>query len=390
MKQLYFQLLLLFPVIILLNACTNNDSFHKDFDNRVYIDVSSIEDINPVRGYVDSVMTKSLRCAVAKPTDKEIEITYNIVPSLVDIYNEKNKTVANLLPEEYYTFENEQTIISVDSARSTETTLFFHDLEKLNPDEDYVLPLQISNATNIDILESGRTIYYVFRLRSVIEVVADGEENAFFVTWTKPEVVQHLTAFTWEALFYCRDFNYDVISTVMGIEGYFLIRIGDAGIPKNTLQISSMNGNCNINSQLLPTHQWIHVAVTFYAPTNHLCVYLDGELVADREHWINGPEEYDFTTKLLTGGFAIGYSCNEERSLHGLFSECRMWNILRTPQEIKENVYYVDPHSEGLIAYWKFNDGLGNTITDHSGNRNHALAQKEIIWHKVSLPETQE
>lgn len=46
MKQLYFQLLLLFPVIILLNACTNNDSFHKDFDNRVYIDVSSIEDIN--------------------------------------------------------------------------------------------------------------------------------------------------------------------------------------------------------------------------------------------------------------------------------------------------------------------------------------------------------
>lgn len=387
MKHIYFLLLLIFPAILLLSACTNNDSFHKDFDNRIYIDAPSLEDMNPVRGYVDSVMTKSLRCAIAKPATKEIEITYEIDPSQIDIYNEKNKTLAKLLPEEYYTFENEQALIAVDSARSTESKLLFHNMDKLDPDEDYILPLRISNATNIDILESERTIYYVFRLRPTIEFVADGDDNGFFVTWTKPDVVQHLSSFTLEALFYCRTFNVDILSSIMGIEGYFLIRTSDN--PKNVLQIASIR-NFNVTSNPLPTHQWQHVAVTFYAPTNHLCVYLNGEQVVDKENWISGPEEYDFTTKLTTGGFAIGYSYNEERPLHGMFSECRIWNLLRTPQQIKDNAYYVDPQSEGLVAYWKFNEGFGNTINDHTGNRNHAYAKKDVTWHKVSLPESQE
>ncbi len=387
MKHIYFLLLLIFPAILLLSACTHNDSFHKDFDNRIYIDAPSLEDMNPVRGYVDSVMTKSLRCAIAKPATKEIEITYEIDPSQIDIYNEKNKTLAKLLPEEYYTFENEQALIAVDSARSTESKLLFRNMDKLDPDEDYILPLRISNATNIDILESERTIYYVFRLRPTIEFVADGDDNGFFVTWTKPEVVQHLSSFTLEALFYCRTFNVDILSSIMGIEGYFLIRTSDN--PKNVLQIASIR-NFNVTSNPLPTHQWQHVAVTFYAPTNHLCVYLNGEQVVDKENWISGPEEYDFTTKLTTGGFAIGYSYNEERPLHGMFSECRIWNLLRTPQQIKDNAYYVDPQSEGLVAYWKFNEGFGNTINDHTGNRNHAYAKKDVTWHKVSLPESQE
>lgn len=387
MKHIYFLLLLIFPAILLLSACTNNDSFHKDFDNRIYIDAPSLEDMNPVRGYVDSVMTKSLRCAIAKPATKEIEITYEIDPSQIDIYNEKNKTLAKLLPEEYYTFENEQALIAVDSARSTESKLLFRNMDKLDPDEDYILPLRISNTTNIDILESERTIYYVFRLRPTIEFVADGDDNGFFVTWTKPEVVQHLSSFTLEALFYCRTFNVDILSSIMGIEGYFLIRTSDN--PKNVLQIASIR-NFNVTSNPLPTHQWQHVAVTFYAPTNHLCVYLNGEQVVDKENWISGPEEYDFTTKLTTGGFAIGYSYNEERPLHGMFSECRIWNLLRTPQQIKDNAYYVDPQSEGLVAYWKFNEGFGNTINDHTGNRNHAYAKKDVTWHKVSLPESQE
>lgn len=387
MKQIYFLLLLIFPAILLLSACTNNDSFHKDFDNRIYIDAPSLEDMNPIRGYVDSVMTKSLRCAIAKPAMKEIEITYEIDPSQIDIYNEKNKTLAKLLPEEYYTFENEQALIAVDSTRSTESKLLFRNMDNLDPDEDYILPLRISNATNIDILESERTIYYVFRLRPTIEFVADGDDNGFFVTWTKPEVVQHLRSFTLEALFYCRTFDVDILSSIMGIEGYFLIRTSDN--PKNVLQIASIR-NFNVTLNPLPTHQWQHVAVTFYAPTNHLCVYLNGEQVADKENWISGPEEYDFTTKLATGGFAIGYSYNEERPLHGMFSECRIWNLLRTPQQIKENAYYVDPQSEGLVAYWKFNEGFGNTINDHTGNRNHAYAKQDVTWHKVSLPETQE
>ena len=45
-----------------------------------------------------------------------------------------------------------------------------------------------------------------------------------------------------EALIRARNFDRK-ISTVMGIEGYFLIRIGDAGFPPNQIQIATSDGN---------------------------------------------------------------------------------------------------------------------------------------------------
>ena len=29
-------------------------------------------------------------------------------------------------------------------------------------------------------------------------------------------------------------------------------------------------------------------------------------------------------------------------------------------------------NQSGLVGYWKFNEGSGTTVTDHSGNGNHA------------------
>ncbi len=49
--------------------------------------------------------------------------------------------------------------------------------------------------------------------------------------------------------------------------------------------------------------------------------------------------------------------------------------------------YFVDPASDGLVAYWKFNEGSGNVIADRTGNGNDAKAVNAVVWRKVALPE---
>ena len=52
----------------------------------------------------------------------------------------------------------------------------------------------------------------------------------------------------------------------------------------------------------------------------------------------------------------------------------------------KNHFYKVDEASDGLVAYWKFNEGTGNVINDVTNGYN-VVANSTITWLSVSLPE---
>ena len=62
--------------------------------------------------------------------------------------------------------------------------------------------------------------------------------------------------------------------------------------------------------------------------------------------------------------FKIGHSYGEPenmtRQLNGEICEVRIWNVIRSQEEIYKNMYDVDPQTTGLKAYWKFNEGKGD------------------------------
>lgn len=74
--------------------------------------------------------------------------------------------------------------------------------------------------------------------------------------------------------------------------------------------------------------------------------------------------------------------------MEGDICECRVWNRVLTADEIKvkDHYYVVAPDSEGLVAYWKFDEGSGKIIADHTGNGNTMVANSDITWTMVSLP----
>ncbi|MDR1884205.1 MAG: DUF1735 and LamG domain-containing protein [Prevotella sp.] len=379
MKRYNLYLLPALFSLILFDSCRDEDSF----ENKAYMDSASKVSTLLIKANIVNE-ERTLQVAIAKPEDQDVTLTYKADPSLTGTYNEAYYDNAAVLRAEFYELPRPEVTITAGSVRSTETTVYFKGVNKLNRDSVYVLPVTIANA-NIDILESARTHYYVFRGAALINVVADMEDNYLHINqWTNPGVVNDLPQVTMEALIRCRNFDRP-ISTVMGIEGRFLIRIGDAGFPSNQIQIATSNGNFPDadSNKGLPVNEWIHIALTYDSSNNGaMKVYVNGKVQSESAKslgrinlGING-----------SNGFYIGRSYEDSRFLAGEVSECRIWNIVRTQEEIAGNPYEVDPASEGLVAYWKCDDGSGNTVKDHTVNGNHLTSKKDIKWTPVSLP----
>jgi len=364
--------------MILLSGCQKDDD---DFDNKLYINSSDKVGELLLKGKINE-LTQSFESALAKPENYDVDVVYKVNNNLVDVYNSAYYDQAIMLPTENFLLENAKVQIKAGNVRSTETTVQFIELEKLDRDLVYVLPVTIDHA-NIEVLESDRTLYYVIKGAALINVVGDIEENFLSVKWAKPEVCNELTELTMEALIRVR--NYDrLISTVMGIEGKFLIRLGDAGFPSNQIQIATSKGNFPAadSNKGLPTNEWVHVALTYNSADGAWIIYVNGKKQSEGVKTLG-------TIDLGVGGkdgFYIGRSYEDSRFLAGEISECRIWNVVRTQEEIAANPYFVEPKSEGLVAYWKFDDESALSVQDHTGNGNHAVANSALKWTPVSLP----
>lgn len=177
----------------------------------------------------------------------------------------------------------------------------------------------------------------------------------------------------------------------MGIEGKFLFRFGDDGVPANHLQIAGTSSATNIHiNRDVPLEKWIHIAITYNAAEKNLKAYYNGELVTDHSMDI-GPINWGVPHSDEEDGkprcFWIGRSYNNERWLDADIAEVRIWNRVLSEEEIneKDHAYEVDPASDGLVAYWKLNDGI-NELKDHTINGNNATPTSSLTWVDVALP----
>ena len=304
----------------------------------------------------------------------------------MDTYNAAYYDNAEVLPSEYYSLETKQTTIQAGSIVSDEITVRFDNLTELDREKIYVLPVTIEQAS-IGVLQSARTMYYVLKGAALINVVADLTKNLVYVNWSKPEVANNMRQQTAEALIRVNKFE-KMLTTVMGIEGHFLIRIGDSGIPQNQLQIANSVRNITSSDLAIPTGEWVHIAVTYDADAQSMVVYINGKNKLEDNAINCGAVNWGKTQTDEGNGFWIGHSYNRDRWLEGDISECRIWNRVLTQDEInaKDHFYQVEPDAEGLVSYWKFDEGVGTAITDYTGNGNNATAVEAITWNAVELP----
>lgn len=371
-------------LLALLTGCKNEESF----DNNAYINTSAKTNNVLLKSTIETDQ-RTFQIALAQPEAMDATFTLKGESSLVDTYNTAYDNNAEMLPEAYYKLSDNQITIPAGSVRSINITVSFSKLNELNREKVYVLPVTIGGA-NIGILESARTMYYVFKAAALINVVADIEKNNVYVDWKKSEVVKGMKQITAEALIRVSNFDKG-LNTIMGVEDHYLIRLGDSGIPNNQLQIAGKAGKFTSSDLQIPANEWVHIAVTYDSEAKTVVVYINGKNTASGELNL-GPIDWSAPHSDESDGkprcFWIGYSYNKDRYLPGQIAECRIWNKVLTPAEIgaKNHFYEVDPKADGLVAYWKFDEGTGVLIKDYSVNGNHATASEALKWIPVELP----
>ena len=436
MKTLKHTLLLAcMAMLAVQTACTDYSADDHKFGNVVYLDVAETSDVQAatIKNTLDAY-DRTFTATLAYPSDRDVTLSVAVDPSLVERYNARYGTQWPMLDARYYTLSAETATIAAGKTTSETLTLHLQNLlgegaeqtGALPLDETYLVPVTISQSS-VPTLASSSTVWYVVKRSSNITTAAQlGAGNWInFPTLDKygdnSKAWNGLTAMTYEALIYIDQFATSdetstpvSISSVMGVEQYLLLRIGDTNFERQQLQFDGSGSGSQFGkfpgsdaSKNLAAGRWYHVACTYDQATQTVRIYVDGQIQSEEtgvgvassteDNRINLAMRalYDFYLKNPTednekkyGGFGdayqffIGRSYDDYRPLNGKIAEARVWSVARTPEQIWENMYEItDPESDPtLLGYWKFNEGAGNTVKDYSMYGNDGESEIDLVW----------
>jgi hypothetical protein len=145
----------------------------------------------------------------------------------------------------------------------------------------------------------------------------------------------------------------------------------------------------NLNNLLysaweIESHRWYHVAGVQDAATGTMRLYINGEGAGQ--------------TTLKGGTVGTGASVfigardyfgtgNPAHVFDGNIHEVRIWNRARTQSEIAQTMHsrLMLPQN-GLVGYWRMNEGKGGTIGDGSGNNRTGNLRNDPQWVLTDLP----
>ncbi len=363
------------------------------FGNVVYLEAAKVrsESDFTFKNTLETA-TKDLSVALAYPADADVDAELSADPSLVAAYNARHGTDCKMLDAKYWKLGAARAHIQKGDVLSAPVQVTFQSLTELEIDAQYLLPVRIASVTGgVKPLESSSALWYVVTRSSAITTAVSLKDNYFEVPGfdagsPTAGVVNGLEKLTYEAIIYVNNFR--SINSVMGIEQYCLLRLGDSGFPSAQVQFCSP-GDVKFpkadKTKVLLDKTWYHVAVTYDTENRVAVLYIDGQEQSRLEDYGNG--EAVNLGKQKRGKdflFKIGHSYGEPedytRQLDGNICEVRVWGVIRTQEEIFASMYDVDPKTPGLLAYWKFNEGSGDTVKDWTGNGNDAVAHKPATW----------
>lgn len=412
-----FNFIIRIAVMALLVSCNRFEPIDHVFDNCAYLDVSATSQTQAATfGNRVGSLEKHLCVALSYPSDKDVKATISVDASLTDAFNHRYGTDYQLLPDAYLDFSPVSVTIEAGKVNSEKVSIGFKNLMgqgedqtgAMEMDKTYLLPVRLSSE-DISTMDGSSVAYYLVKRSSAITVAAQLTDNwiEFPLMDTPGEVADAyngLTALTYEALVNVDRFDLDNkdgvcnISTVMGVEQYLLLRIGDANFERQCLQFDGSGNGSQFGklpsksdpAKKLYSGSWYHVACTYDQNERVARIYVNAKLIDEvKEAGVAGPTADNKITLAMRAlgmpeayQFFIGKSYNDFRPLQGKIAEARVWRVARTGDEIWKNMYRIEnpKDQKDLIGYWKFNDGEGNVVKDYSWVGNHGKAVGDIIW----------
>ena len=374
-------------VIILTSVFGCDDAEMKAIDNGLYIQEAAPSnkfDQQIITQLVDDEeVVKTLTVRLVRAMDHDVTVTLDIDPQLLEDYNNKNEANYLVLPEEYRNFEKTVTI-SAGNVSAPVIDLTIKPYSSSNG-EAYAIPIRITSVDGpIEMKGNANHLLYLLtsphRQKAVIIKRGNRTTKTFstaipmeqwtFEYWVKVDNITGRPTGDWEGLgnknFRARIFVPD--SQPLTFSDLTLRYYADgANVQIPILQFQNSAGHFDTTGFWWPD-TWYHIAYTYDGTT--VTVYKDG--VKDNSL----ANSIDWTFKSLS--FAIG-SFGYEQQVE--FAQIRMWKKCLSENVIKDNMSrQVAGDSDGLIGYWKCDEGTGNELKDSSPNQNHVTLGGTPQW----------
>jgi hypothetical protein len=353
-------------------------------------------EVNPVVKFaVENTPAEFLVTATSTyKAEEDMHVTFAIDTAAVASYNKEHHTTYYVAPAAAFEVSGLPTLISSGTSTSTPVSVKVISTSPLIDGRSYLIPLSITGIAGgkMKLLESSRTIF--LRIARILSFSALSLNNATGPTTGTPGTRGRINAtalfdtahpvmlpnFTVEIknLVYAfrggdGNTNPQPIQTLISWENVaentaIGLRYAELGNPNNSLQLIGALGGAFAYG--FNPNQWYTISVAYDGHKG--IMYVDGNKAAE----LTGTMVMQFC-RLNIGQNWGGY--DTKQYFNGRISECRVWSRALTPGEIKLNLCGADPNADGLLAYWKLNEGSGYIF--HNSSKEGS--KYDMDWTKV-------
>ena len=360
--------------LTLLAACNNAE--YSPLSNLAYIAQTKTNgNSNEKITIGNTATTTSVNVRISDPITEDCTFEIVSAPTAIEAYNLRNETSYKALPEELYNLSSSKVTIPSGKTLSTEIKLTVNPLTQALKDsgQKYAVALRLkSKDGKYNVLSSGSTMVYL--LDQVVYQAVPTINASHNIHFT---MRQSYDLTTWTVEF---NVNMSLLGTELGQlnnqalfaawgnnGGEIYTRFGDAPIEGNRLQVKTQGTQMN-SKTLFDANKWYHIA--FVCTGSKLFLYVNG--VLDNSMSLPG--------NITNISNRINFGNTDYLRANVKVSELRFWTIARTQAQIFNNMYTCDSKSEGLEAYWKLNEGNGDTFNDATGHGNNGKCVSPPIW----------
>lgn len=250
------------------------------------------------------------------------------------------------------------------------------------------LPSYISSViiNNIEVSVTGNEVFLDFNeLKSLktTDYYLDFDGTDDYVEIDEEELVDDypFTMCAWIKTDGFSDPNEDMV--IMNIahdnksDRYYGIFIGEDENGKACIRARKGSHRTKAGTSVLTDDAW-HFVVGVFADKNDRKLYVDGVLEASDNRNKNFDHNADLTV------FGRWGDKTPKSYFHGLINDVQLWDIALTQTQVS-NYYANSPtgNESGLVGFWKFDTGSGNTVYDETDENNDGTIYGPV-WYSDS------
>lgn len=331
----------------------------------------------------DGTYTMTVTPRLVGKATSDVTIKLGLLEDAIETYNTRNNSSLVTVPSSLVEFSTTDVVIRAGETLAPSVSIKVNKLSKedLVSGKKFAIPVGIVEANGQSLIADAHVMIFRLQQLPIVSVPVVNKYNNL-----KFNMRQDYDLTQWSVEFCV---NMDKLGTSVGKwnnqamfaafapdgkDGEIYTRFGDAPIKGNIFQVKNQGTQMNSKTEF-SVDKWYHIALVCNGAK--ISLYVNGEL--DNEVAVTGK-----VTSLGKDKFQFGNT--DYLVANAMLSEVRFWTKAISQSQIKENMYSIDPATDGLEAYWKLDEGKGNNFQDYTEHGNNGVSAGNTEWkHDVRI-----